>query len=104
VAAGARGSCLARSLWAREASSAISNRRFYFVVLAFNVFGQEHSMFSRRFALFLSVANFAFGALPVVAQIDDQLRINQIQVIGTHKSHHAGFDPGATACAGAGFD
>ncbi|MGA7340008.1 MAG: phosphatidylinositol-specific phospholipase C1-like protein [Terracidiphilus sp.] len=35
--------------------------------------------------------------LPAWAQQGDQLRINQIQVIGTHNSYHAGFAPSAAA-------
>ena len=34
-------------------------------------------------------------ALPLCAQKNDQLKINQIQVIGTHNSYHAGFAPSA---------
>jgi hypothetical protein len=52
-------------------------------------------MFSRQFAPFLIVASLVFGAFSVMAQMGDQLRINQIQVIGTHNSYHAGFDPSA---------
>src|SRR5580698_9372648 len=53
------------------------------------------SMFSLRFAPVLLIADFVFGALPVIAQMENQLRINQIQVIGTHNSYHAGFAPSA---------
>jgi hypothetical protein len=35
------------------------------------------------------------GALSASAQKGDQLRMNQIQVIGTHNSYHAGFAPSA---------
>jgi hypothetical protein len=52
-------------------------------------------MFSRRFVLFFFVVNLIFGPLPIVAQADTQLRINQIQVIGSHNSYHAGFAPSA---------
>jgi hypothetical protein len=37
----------------------------------------------------------ASGALTASAQQSDQLRINEIQVIGTHNSYHAGFAPSA---------
>jgi hypothetical protein len=50
-------------------------------------------MSSRKFLL-VSVA-LVLGALPACAQKSDQLRINQIQVIGTHNSYHAGFAPSA---------
>ena len=36
---------------------------------------------------------FVFAAATVFAQQDDQVRINQIQVIGTHNSYHAGIAP-----------
>ncbi len=52
-------------------------------------------MSSQRFAPFLLVAGFALGVLPVLAQSDSQLHINQIQVIGSHNSYHAGFAPSA---------
>jgi hypothetical protein len=37
----------------------------------------------------------ALSAGRTVAQSDDQVRINQIQVIGTHNSYHSGFAPSA---------
>ena len=37
----------------------------------------------------------ALSAGCTVAQTDDQVRINQIQVIGTHNSYHSGFAPSA---------
>jgi hypothetical protein len=44
----------------------------------------------------LSFALCAAGsASPVLAQQEGKLRINQIQVIGTHNSYHAGFAPSA---------
>jgi hypothetical protein len=51
---------------------------------------------SSRKSLPVSLAlGFVLGALPAIAQKGDQLRINQIQVIGTHNSYHAGFAPNA---------
>ena len=44
---------------------------------------------------FFSFLISSFSALPVLAQMENQLRINQIQVIGTHNSYHAGFAPSA---------
>ena len=52
-------------------------------------------MSSRRSALVSLVLGVILGALPGSAQKDDQLRLNQIQVIGTHNSYHAGFAPSA---------
>ncbi len=50
-------------------------------------------MFSRKSRLFFFVLGLVAGALPVCAQQADQLKLNQIQVIGTHNSYHAGFAP-----------
>lgn len=45
---------------------------------------------------FLVPALFSLGLAPLSAHSQqDQLRINQIQVIGTHNSYHAGFAPSA---------
>ncbi len=52
-------------------------------------------MFRRQIALIPLILGFALNALPACAQQDKQLRINQIQVIGTHNSYHAGFAPSA---------
>ena len=43
---------------------------------------------------FLFIAVLAFGT---GAAADDQLRLNQIQVIGSHNSYHAGLPPGIAA-------
>jgi hypothetical protein len=46
----------------------------------------------------LSIALFLALILPAAhAQQGDQIRLNQIQVIGTHNSYHAGFQPSAEA-------
>jgi hypothetical protein len=51
---------------------------------------------SSRKSYSLSLAlGLVLGALSAGAQKGDQLRINQIQVIGTHNSYHAGFAPSA---------
>jgi hypothetical protein len=51
---------------------------------------------SSRKSLVVSLALVvAPGALMVCAQQGSQLRLNQIQVIGTHNSYHAGFAPSA---------
>jgi hypothetical protein len=51
---------------------------------------------SSRKSLLISLAlGLVLGALSASAQKGDQLRINQIQVIGTHNSYHAGFAPSA---------
>jgi hypothetical protein len=39
------------------------------------------------------LAIVGFSSLAAIAQHDDQVRINQIQVIGTHNSYHAGIAP-----------
>lgn len=43
----------------------------------------------------LAIASFAVSA-NTLAQDDSQVRLNQIQIIGTHNSYHAGFAPSAT--------
>jgi hypothetical protein len=50
-------------------------------------------MFSRQFALPSFTLGLVLSALPALAQQGDQLRINQIQVIGSHNSYHAGIAP-----------
>src|ERR1035437_7897125 len=52
-------------------------------------------MFSRKFALVSLVFGLLPGVMPASAQQADQLRLNRIQVIGTHNSYHAGFAPSA---------
>jgi hypothetical protein len=52
-------------------------------------------MFSYQLALILSILALGMNTLPVFAQRDNQLHINEIQVIGTHNSYHAGFAPSA---------
>ena len=52
-------------------------------------------MFPRKSALLPFTLFFVLNALPACAQQDKQLRINEIQVIGTHNSYHAGFAPSA---------
>jgi hypothetical protein len=54
-------------------------------------------MFCRKFTLLPITLGLALSALPASAQRDDQVRINEIQVIGTHNSYHAGFAPSAAA-------
>jgi hypothetical protein len=49
----------------------------------------------RKFAPLPLVLGFLLCALPSCAQQGDQLRLNEIQVIGTHNSYHAGFAPSA---------
>src|SRR5258708_33759724 len=49
------------------------------------------SMLSRKFALLSVALGLAFIAFPAWAQMKNELHINQIQVIGTHNSYHAGF-------------
>ena len=49
----------------------------------------------RSIAFSLLIPVSLLGALPACAQQNDQLRINEIQVIGTHNSYHAGFAPSA---------
>ena len=48
----------------------------------------------RRYFCFLS-SGLVLSSLAAVAQKNETLRINQIQVIGTHNSYHAGFAPSA---------
>jgi Phosphoinositide phospholipase C, Ca2+-dependent len=48
-------------------------------------------MISRKSTLLLFLFFLVFSALPACAQRGDQLRMNEIQVIGTHNSYHAGF-------------
>lgn len=52
-------------------------------------------MFSQKLALLSFSLFFVLNALPACAQQNKQLRINEIQVIGTHNSYHAGFAPSA---------
>ena len=52
-------------------------------------------MFSRKSVLVSLVLGLVPGVISLCAQQADQLRINQIQVIGTHNSYHAGFAPSA---------
>lgn len=52
-------------------------------------------MYSRKYATLLFALFGTMSVLPMSAQKDDQLKINQIQVIGTHNSYHAGFAPSA---------
>lgn len=51
---------------------------------------------SRRSLSVLFATSLLMLSCVAVANDDDALRINQIQVIGTHNSYHAGFGPGAT--------
>jgi hypothetical protein len=50
-------------------------------------------MDSRKVAVLAFTLSFAAWALPSPAQSDSQLHINQIQVIGSHNSYHAGIAP-----------
>jgi hypothetical protein len=50
-------------------------------------------MVSRKVAVLAFTLSFAAWALPSPAQSDSQLHINQIQVIGSHNSYHAGIAP-----------
>lgn len=52
-------------------------------------------MLSRKFATLFFTLLGAMSALPACAQKNEQIKINQIQVIGTHNSYHAGFAPSA---------
>ncbi|HEV2486628.1 MAG TPA: phosphatidylinositol-specific phospholipase C1-like protein [Terracidiphilus sp.] len=53
-------------------------------------------MFPRKSVLLPSLTLcFVLNALPACAQQNKQPRINEIQVIGTHNSYHAGFAPSA---------
>jgi hypothetical protein len=52
-------------------------------------------MFSRQLASIFFVLGFALNALPTSAQRENQMHINEIQVIGTHNSYHAGLAPSA---------
>ena len=50
---------------------------------------------SPRASILLAALALCGSALPVVAQsASDALRLNQIQVVGTHNSYHAGLTPG----------
>lgn len=49
----------------------------------------------RKPALFLLLLCFVMTSYMVAAQRSDAVRINQIQVIGSHNSYHAGFAPSA---------
>ena len=51
----------------------------------------------RWLALSFVIPVSLISLLPACAQKNDQLRINEIQVIGTHNSYHAGFAPSAEA-------
>jgi Phosphoinositide phospholipase C, Ca2+-dependent len=48
----------------------------------------------KTFAALVAMASLSLP-LSAVAQSDSQVRLNQIQVIGTHNSYHAGFAPSA---------
>ncbi|HEY1648549.1 MAG TPA: phosphatidylinositol-specific phospholipase C1-like protein [Terracidiphilus sp.] len=52
-------------------------------------------MILRRLCLLSFASAIAFSLLPISAQQNDSVHINQIQVIGTHNSYHAGFAPSA---------
>lgn len=52
-------------------------------------------MFCRKFVPLSFALGLAFVAFPACAQKKNELRLNQIQVIGTHNSYHAGFAPSA---------
>ena len=52
-------------------------------------------MFSRKYVLVSLFLGLVPSIMPICAQQADQLRLNQIQVIGTHNSYHAGFAPSA---------
>src|ERR1700744_5120777 len=52
-------------------------------------------MYFRELAALAFAVCVGGSALPVLAQQDSDLRINQIQVIGSHNSYHAGFAPSA---------
>jgi hypothetical protein len=52
-------------------------------------------MYSLKLATLLFALFGTMSALQLCAQKNDQLKINQIQVIGTHNSYHAGFAPSA---------
>ncbi|NID14833.1 phosphatidylinositol-specific phospholipase C1-like protein [Luteibacter yeojuensis] len=47
----------------------------------------------RSYTLYVAAASFAVVSAPSLAK--DSVRINQIQLIGTHNSYHAGFAPSA---------
>ena len=52
------------------------------------------TVLSRRPAILAAAVSLALSVAPAVAQsADDALRINQIQVIGTHNSYNQGFAP-----------
>jgi hypothetical protein len=50
---------------------------------------------SRKSALLPFTFFLVLGVLPACTQQGDQLRVNEIQIIGTHNSYHAGFAPSA---------
>jgi len=50
---------------------------------------------SQNFAALIFAFFVALNTLPLCAQKNDSLKLNQIQVIGTHNSYHAGFAPSA---------
>jgi hypothetical protein len=52
-----------------------------------------HSTVLRSLAAFTLPVTLAFAAC---AQSSDALKLNQIQVIGTHNSYHAGIAPNET--------
>ncbi|HEY1766628.1 MAG TPA: phosphatidylinositol-specific phospholipase C1-like protein [Terracidiphilus sp.] len=52
-------------------------------------------MMIRKLSPLCFAFGYAFTLLPLSAQQNDSVRINQIQVIGTHNSYHAGFAPSA---------
>jgi hypothetical protein len=49
----------------------------------------------RNLSILSFASGLAFSILPARSQQNESVRINQIQVIGTHNSYHAGFAPSA---------
>lgn len=54
-------------------------------------------MFPRQRILLPLIAVLALCTVAVYAQQDSRVRINQIQIVGTHNSYHAGLPPSAAA-------
>lgn len=52
-------------------------------------------MFPRRMSFLPLIACLALGTVAAHAQQDNHVRIDEIQVIGTHNSYHAGLPPSA---------
>ena len=54
-----------------------------------------HLASTQKLFIAATTLTLALAALPALAQQDSQLRINQIQFIGSHNSYHSGFAPSA---------